>query len=242
MPDRPTKLAFAPLLLAQALWVRRRALILPEPSGARQGRLGNGPPLRLLILGDSSAAGVGAETQAQALSGQLTTHLAPHFTVEWHLQAITGATTRSTLRDLHALPAQQFDVAVIALGVNDITHGAFLRGWLRDQDQMLDLLADKFDATQIHVCGLPPMARFPLLPQPLRWVLGRQALRFDAALQAQVSRRAGAEHIAFDIPFDARLMAPDGFHPGPEAYRRWGAALAQRIADQWQGTSAVEGA
>ena len=54
------KLMLSPLLVAQALLTRARLPRLPEPDGERHGVVGEGAPLRLLILGDSSAAGVGS--------------------------------------------------------------------------------------------------------------------------------------------------------------------------------------
>ena len=67
------KLALAPLLVAQALATRRRAPVLPEAEGPREGRVGRGAgALRLLIAGDSSAAGVGVAHQRDALAGHLT--------------------------------------------------------------------------------------------------------------------------------------------------------------------------
>jgi len=65
------KLALAPLLIAQAIGTRRRALVLPEAAGARDGRAGDGDgaPLHLLIAGDSSAAGVGVGSALTTLVG-----------------------------------------------------------------------------------------------------------------------------------------------------------------------------
>src|SRR4051812_15874048 len=62
------KIALAPLLVAQALATRRRAPVLPEAEGARDGALGaaDAPTLRVLVAGDSSAAGVGVARQDQA--------------------------------------------------------------------------------------------------------------------------------------------------------------------------------
>ncbi|ETX12905.1 hypothetical protein OCH239_15315 [Roseivivax halodurans JCM 10272] len=76
MPDRtPPSIwllaLLAPILAVQGRIVRRGAVRLREPDGPRAGRTGAGPSLRLLIAGDSSAAGVGADTQAEALSGRL---------------------------------------------------------------------------------------------------------------------------------------------------------------------------
>ena len=64
------KLALSPLLVAQALRTRARVPQLPEASGARAGTHGRRTTrLRLLIAGDSSAAGVGVATQDDALAG-----------------------------------------------------------------------------------------------------------------------------------------------------------------------------
>jgi hypothetical protein len=67
-----------PLLIAQALRVRRNVVRLEEPPGARSGSEGAGAPLRLLITGDSAAAGVGARTQEEALSANSLRSFARH--------------------------------------------------------------------------------------------------------------------------------------------------------------------
>ncbi|MDF1728820.1 MAG: SGNH/GDSL hydrolase family protein, partial [Sulfitobacter sp.] len=93
MIDPLFRLLLSPLLIAQALSVRSRAQLLPEAAGPRHGVTGKGSPLRLRIIGDSSAAGVGAEVQLEALSGQTVGPLSRHFEVHWDLDARTGATT-----------------------------------------------------------------------------------------------------------------------------------------------------
>jgi len=65
----------APLLWLQARHVRRVTPRMPEPSGRRTGATGSGRLVRLLVAGDSGAAGVGAPTQDQALCGQFVRRL-----------------------------------------------------------------------------------------------------------------------------------------------------------------------
>lgn len=227
--DVPARVPLAPILLAQALMVRKQAQLLPEPPGARAGVSGEGPPLRLLILGDSSAAGVGAPTQAAALSGQLVAQLQGSFRVTWQLEARTGATTATTLSSLARLPEDRFDVAVTALGVNDVTRVVTRRQWIARQTAMHELLRQRFGVPRILATGMPPMGRFPLLPQPLRWVLGQQAERFDLALRELLAVQSDAEHVSVDFPHDPRFAASDGFHPSPDAYAHWAEILARRI-------------
>ena len=70
-----------PILLAQGLWVRQSVPKLAEAEGPREGVAGTGRPIRILVAGDSSAAGVGAPVQAKALMGCLLSRLAVDFTV-----------------------------------------------------------------------------------------------------------------------------------------------------------------
>ena len=175
MAHRIATLALGPLLFLQGLHVRRTTPRLPEPAGLRRGEAGQGAPLRLLVTGDSAAAGVGATVQAEALAGRLVEALAAHYRVRWELVATTGHTTADTLRVLQALPAERFDIAVTSLGVNDVTalHGT--RRWLREQAALADLLRSKFGVRRVLLSALPPVHRFPALPQPLRWYLGARA-------------------------------------------------------------------
>ena len=64
-------LALLPVLVFQGVKVRKNTPRLLEASGDREGIIGQGQPLSLLILGDSAAAGVGVESQSEALSGAI---------------------------------------------------------------------------------------------------------------------------------------------------------------------------
>ncbi|MDH3952646.1 MAG: SGNH/GDSL hydrolase family protein, partial [Gammaproteobacteria bacterium] len=61
--------------MAQGIWTNLRVPTLPEPPGAREGSAGKGPPLKLLVVGDSAAAGVGVSRQDEALLGQVVSRL-----------------------------------------------------------------------------------------------------------------------------------------------------------------------
>lgn len=231
--DLVARIVLFPILIVQAFGVWRTAQQLAEPPGPRSGRLGKGRGLRVLILGDSSAAGVGAASQETALAGQLTTRLAKHFLVDWRLVAKTGATTRSTVRAAGKQLPRKWDVVVVSLGVNDVTRMIPLALWLKQQARLVDLLEQRFGAELIYLSGLPPMGKFPLLPNPLRWVLGRQAERLDQGLRTFVQTQATCRYLALDLPLDPGLMAEDGFHPGSQVYVEWAAQLSRAITADW---------
>ena len=226
------KLLTAPLLLWQGLRVRKHALILPEPTGPRSGvtaHRSNNAPLRLLIVGDSAAAGVGEKTQDTALLGQLIDRLSQHTTVEWDLIARTGGTTASTIAWLKDTPAKPYDAVVVSLGVNDVARQVPLQKWLNQTATFLDLLTTKFSAKRIYTVTLPPMGKFPVLPQPLRKIIGLRVDRFEAAMTAYQATRPEVTRLTMYLPEDPTLMASDGYHPGPKIYALWADEAAKAI-------------
>jgi len=226
-------IALGPVLLAQGRQVRRTTPLLAEAEGAREGAAGSGPLLRLLVVGDSAAAGVGARTQDDALSGRVVAGLRSSFHVRWKLKAFTGATTADMLDHLQQLPAEEFDVVVTSLGVNDVTGRRSLADWRRQQGQLIALLGSKFGARHILLSGLPPMHRFPALPQPLRWYVGSRAQDFDRALSRLAGDQAKCEFVGLGYEMmDPRAMAADGFHPGPAIYDQWATEIVRRIVDR----------
>ena len=221
----------APILLIQGILVRKRTPLLPEPAGARKGEIGEGKPLRLLIVGDSSGAGVGVENQKDALLGRLKEHLSGDYNLTYQLIAKTGTTTRSTLDYLtqSSQKLAQFDVVVISLGVNDITSGVALGKWLSYQHKLREYLTKQLGAQHIICSGMPPMDSFPALPQPLRWFLGLRAKEFDEHLQHAIAPFAHLHYIFLRVSDDPSLMASDGFHPGKGVYAMWAEAIAEKI-------------
>ncbi len=222
-------LSLAPLLLVQGRRVRRRTPVLPEPPGPRAGVIGQGPVLRLLVVGDSSAAGVGAAHQDEALSGRLTQALSRDFTVHWRLQACTGHKLADVRAAVRGLPAEPFDVVVVAVGVNDATGRTHMAHWLHGLQSLVTELKQRHQAQHVILSALPPVHLFPALPQPLRWYLGRCATRLDQAQRRWVVGQPSCDVVGADFPMDLRYMAQDGFHPGPLAYEAWAGALAERI-------------
>ncbi len=65
-----------PFVVVQALRLRRDAPRLAGADGPSSGVVGSGPPLRLLAIGDSIIAGVGASTMDKALVGRTAESLA----------------------------------------------------------------------------------------------------------------------------------------------------------------------
>jgi lysophospholipase L1-like esterase len=224
------KLILAPVLIYQGKQVQKNTPRLPEAAGPRKGIHGNGEKqLRLLILGDSAAAGVGVTDQTRALVGQILACFGQPFRVEWELIAKTGATTSDTLVHMESLPPEVFDVAVTSLGVNDVKAGVTTAQWMAGQKKLVSLLREKFKVNQLIISAVPPMELFPALPWPLGFYLGLCSGQMNRSMEDWLGTQADCEFLEFNLPFDETLMAEDGFHPGPKLHTFWGRQIFDRI-------------
>lgn len=221
-----------PIYFVQAAYIYRFTPVLPEAAGDRQMHVGQGKPLRLLLIGDSSAAGVGAETQDEVLLGRLCRDLGREWNVTGTLWAKSGGTAASTLQLLKEMPPEQFDLAIVTLGVNDAKNGVRFHTWVTGYTKLLKCLQKRHGVPRIIVSGLAPVRDFPLLPFPLRHFLGDRAEWFDSALETLVAGMPRVEYAPLDMKVDPTKMSADGFHPGPEAYAEW----ARRLAGNIRGT------
>jgi len=228
------KLLLAPVLVAQAVATRARMPRLPEAVGPRKGTVGRGPLLRLLIVGDSSAAGVGVARQYDALAGHLSRALAAACSaqVEWQLLARSGLTSAQCLAMLISETFAQADVAVVVLGVNDVVEQVPSRQAVAAREAIANRLRNGHGVAHVVFAPLPPVHRFVGLPQPLRWIAGADARRHDSAIASWAAGRDDVSHVAIDLPLNRGVMADDGFHPGEAVYRVCAVALAEHIAGQ----------
>jgi lysophospholipase L1-like esterase len=227
------KLALGPVLLPQARWVRRTARRLPEAPGPRQGVVGEGEPgLRVLVIGDSSAAGVGIADQAQALALPLAHRLQEVLgqAVAWQLVAESGIDTAAARQLAACSPLLPADVVVTVLGVNDVTAQRTASQYVSELAALWAEVRHSTGARWLVACGLPPMGLLTAVPHPLRWYLGRYSDWLDEELQLW----AAAERFGFlslRWAADKRMLAKDGFHPGPSLYPVWAQRLAHLVLD-----------
>jgi lysophospholipase L1-like esterase len=222
-------ISLAPVIVPQGIWTNLRVPTLPEPPGPREGSAGAGPPLKLLIVGDSAAAGVGVSHQDEALLGQVVSRLTGRYSVEFALHAKTGYTTADILRRLDDMAPRDFDVALTSLGVNDVLALTGRDTWLERQARLRQVLREKFGVRLSVLSGLPPVHSFPALPQPLRWHLGSRATEFNEVLDRAVDTDPDTRLVNLRFSADASMMASDGFHPGAPIYSEWGERAARII-------------
>jgi lysophospholipase L1-like esterase len=222
-----------PVVAAQGLWVRRRVEVLPEASGATTGTTaGTGALVRLVVVGESTAAGCGAPTHEDAFTGAFARALADRrgCPVTWSVHGRHGATIRRVRHRMLPEVLEVADVAVLLIGVNDVVNRTPTGRWRDDLAAVVDQLTAQ--AGLVVMAGIPPFEAFPSLPRTLRRYLDGRGRVLDAVAREVCATRPMALWIGSRdlVPAGAVFFARDGFHPSPAGYQRWAQALGDRLA------------
>ena len=86
------------------------------------------------------------------------------------------------------------------------------------------------------MAGMPPLREFPLLPQPLRNVIGFRGESLDRESRKVIRAHPRALHVPVKFETQAQRFCADGFHPSETSYVDFGRAMAagivQRLANR----------
>ena len=221
-----------PAVIPQAMLFRRNAPRFSPATGEPCGVAGVGRPVRLLGIGDSVIAGVGAESMDQAIVARTAAALALRIpaTVTWESVGKIGPRTNRVSRQLiPSLAPAPYDFIVLSSGVNDAMALMTRRRWRAALVQVLDALVAHSPQAIIGVVGMPPMGKFSLLPQPMRTVFGLRAASFDETLRETLVGYPRSVHLPIGFSNAPDQIASDGFHPSASSHGRLGEAMATAL-------------
>jgi lysophospholipase L1-like esterase len=223
------------LLYRQAAVARRligKPLGETAPAADKKYKKKYGATLDLLLVGDSIAAGLGAELPKETLGARLATRLAKatRRTVRLRTVAQVGSESSALAGQLATLPAAyRPDVAVIVVGGNDVTHRVPVAESVRHLEEAIAELRGRGAAVVVGSC--PDLGALRPVPQPLR-ALGSRASRQLAQAQEAAAVRAGAHAVSlahvvgpFFITNPEEMFSLDRLHPSAAGYQRTAKAL-----------------
>lgn len=235
------------LVLAQQAALARRRIGKPLGEESLDAdrlwrRALEGEPLELLVLGDSIAAGLGAEHRKETLGGRLAkaTGRRMHRPVRLRTAAVVGAESPDLPGQIDTLPAEyRPHVAVIIVGGNDVTHRLPVALSAQHLHEAIRRLRERGAEVVVGTC--PDLGTLRAVPQPLRRIASSLSRRL-AEIQDETARRSGAEPVDlrravgpmfFDEP--EAMFSLDRFHPSALGYRRTAEALLPAVCRAAQG-------
>jgi lysophospholipase L1-like esterase len=216
------------------MWVRSATEMLPPATGATIGTVGDTsrPPVRIAVVGESTAAGCGVDTHDDGFAGCLARELAARTRrpVRWEVVGQHAATARRIRYRLLPRLGENLDVAVLLAGVNDVLTRRTPRQWRDDLAAIVDDLTER--AEHVTVTGIPPFEAFPSLPTTLGRYLAQRAGDLDEVSQQVCAEQPRATWIGSTdiLPLGPDFFAHDRFHPSAPGYRRWAQAVADHLA------------
>lgn len=225
-----------PVLVVQGRRVRRTAPRLPEAVGT-SGTAGDGPVrCRILVVGDSVAAGQGVDRGEHTIAGRLASLLSDGGeAVHWAILARGGLDAAGVRRRLESAEDDLAAAAVVVLsvGVNDLKALHSVGRWRAELTSVLDHLRAAAPKAQVVMLGLPPLEMFPALPRPLRDVLGARGRMLDAVAR-ELATSSGAGYVTLDPSAleGANAFADDGFHPSAATHAAMAEAVVRLLDDE----------
>lgn len=208
---------------------------LPDAPLPWEGNIIGPDPIRVLVVGDSTAAGCGVDQREDMLAARIAHHVsvATGRGATWRAIGQNGHRTDEFIRDYHAEAlAHPADVIYISLGANDamtvrnrrVVAGNIVR-------IARELRAANPDAA-IAVSSLPAFFRFTKLPEPLRSTLYRISQGIERTARMRLD---GEDRVTMNrppTPYPDGFFARDGFHPGPLGYDLWGKLVVDEFVER----------
>ncbi|MGB1033058.1 MAG: SGNH/GDSL hydrolase family protein [Flavobacteriales bacterium] len=210
-------------------------------SGSQNGKL------EVLMIGESTFAGVGVKTHQEGFTGAFTEQLSRCFDkdIHWKVYARSGYTAKRVVyKILPKIEEKKTDIIMIGLGGNDAFHLTTPRKWRQDVTFLVASLQKQFPSTPLVFCNLPPIKLFPVFPFTIKFVVGNLVEILGEELELLVNQwdnvffNSDVVTIAswkekFKIKGDINDFFSDGLHPSQLTYQVWGKEMANVTAERF---------
>ena len=222
-----------PVYVTVGPYVRSKTIRMVPAPGPQSGHVpGAGKPIRLLVVGDSSAASVGVAHTRDGLAARVAKATAERTGRPVSYVAFgNNSAIAEELRDhvVPHLPQEPFTHILISVGANDAKNFHSARRFKKGFGTLLYALRTRYPEARIVWSRLFEFSKLPAVPRPLGWVLDlRRVVVCRVADELCVERGAHAAPF-MDITHSDGLSL-DGFHASALGYRMWGRHLGAFIA------------
>lgn len=182
---------------------------------------GDGPSL--LVVGDSTGVGVGAENPEESVAGRLAGKIGAGYVENL---SVSGAVTEDLAGQIARASRDSYDYVLVQIGGNDIIQFKSVEEAGANLDSALAQLGAKSD--QIYVLSAGNVGATSLFPYVVRPFHTRLNQKYHAAFE-EVASRNGATYVNLytppeEDPFTKEpevYLAADGLHPSGVGYGNW---------------------
>lgn len=232
----PLVIPILPIIYIQGNIIKRTVPRLPEATGIEGNvKADSIKELRLLCIGESSMAGVGAETHEEAIGGTMAKEISSRLNtnVYWRVYARNGYTAkRVRFKILPKITERDFDIIVIALGANDSFAMNSPKTWRKNIIALIKDTQAIFPNTPIVFMNMPPIKEFPAFSRLIRFsvgnlvdMLGKELGQiidsFEGVYFSNELIRVETWKKKYQVEGKASDFFSDGVHPTKFTYQVW---------------------
>lgn len=225
-----------PLMYYAGKRVRREVPSLDEATDTR-GTVGNGPDYNLLLIGESTIAGVGVSSHKDGLTGSLADHISSDLAVKvnWEVKARSGYTAAKVNNKIVTkIEMNNPNLIIIGLGANDAFTLNTPRQWCEHISALIKKLQYRYPDAPIVFLNMPPLKAFPALPSLLKNTVGNLIEILGQELDQLIKKTFinvyfNSELIEFkswgqryNLSEKKEQYFSDGIHPSQLTYELWG--------------------
>jgi lysophospholipase L1-like esterase len=220
-----------PVAAAQGMWMRSTIKMAPPASGPASGTVGttSRAPLRIAVVGESTAAGCGAGNHDDGFTGCLAREInaRTQWPVQWQVVGQVGATARRIRYRLAPQIGEALHVAVLLAGGNDVISWRSPDQWRDDLCAIVEDLTERAD--HVVVAGIPPFALLPSMPTTLGRYLSERAAALDEISRRICAGRPWTTWVTVTEVPRPEFIASDRFHLSAAGYQRWAQVVADHL-------------
>ena len=247
---------FAGIVAVQFMRLRRMEFLPMHPGFyvnhvvAPTGTSGQGRRLRLVVLGDSTTAGVGVGRAEDALPYRLAQHIADRERRPVHVVSYGWAGAR-----VADLPATQLpraleplrkgetapflpgaDIVALVIGANDATHHTKPSRYRADLRRALEIVRDAAPGARVVLAGIPAFRGALKAIEPLISLADLYARLLRPISRAEAARAGAAyadlaRHVPPRIDRTTEFLSSDRFHPSAIGYAIWADVIFEALLD-----------
>ncbi len=201
------------MIILNGITNKRLARIATE----RPRLLNEGNERKILVLGDSTGYGTGADTLEESLVGRFA-HDFSH--VEVHNYAVNGSVTNNLIHQLENVRGHNYNLTIISSGGNDTWRMANLHDIERDLRIAVEQ-AKEISGGNIALIIYNNNASGPVFPFFVRFIILRR-MRLINEIYMRVANDFSIQAVPIFLPNEkcpSNFFSRDGLHPSSEGYR-----------------------
>lgn len=197
----------------------------------------DGEYLSLVVMGDSLAFGLGADSYHDTPGAILSKYLSKNtgMNIKYTNIAQCGATSENLVKQTKIALALAPNLVLMIIGTNDITHAKSTRTGIRHLSRSIEALRNA--GAEVYLVPCVDISIVSSIGQPLRSILGAVSKKY-AKLQTIKALELGAQVVGQD-PIKHHFVCPtmfavDRFHPSSKGYKIISEHIISSIGESYE--------